>query len=59
MMGYVQLDEHELGKVKLTYLCDSCLVEAEVDPTFFETSGTPICSDCGEDMNVTQVEVVL
>ncbi len=61
----ITLGEDELSNVRLMFVCETCNEQAEVDPTFFQNSGNPICSglddsyDCdGDDMIVYAVTVV-
>lgn len=60
----ISVSKEDLGNVWLTYRCETCSDTSEVDPTFFENSGTPICGndsceDEGGDMTVEQVHVSL
>lgn len=50
--------EDRLGDVTLNYICSECGDAAGVDPTFFETSGIPMCDDCGNDMEIFSVRVL-
>lgn len=58
--GHLLLWKGDLGNLNLDYLCAPCQQAAQVDPTFFETSGgVPICPDCGEDMVVHSASLKL
>lgn len=35
--------------------CDSMVVS--VNPDFYEENGTPICSECGEDLTYSHTEI--
>lgn len=41
---YVEVDD---SSVLNLWECQNC---AQVDPTFYEDAGAPICEECGEDM---------
>lgn len=52
---FITLGEDELGNIDLVFVCEGCSETANVDPTFFQTSGNPICGneECpteGDDM---------
>ena len=38
------------NKVIMTWGCPLCNEECEVNPTFYQDNGTPMCTDCDEDM---------
>lgn len=37
--------------------CEDCDEKCYIDPTFYESSGTPVCTDCDEDMIYIQTEI--
>ncbi len=37
--------------------CNECVTKVEVTPDFYEENGTPVCSDCGNDMMYSHTEV--
>ena len=37
--------------------CGCNVDEAVVNPDFYEENGTPICSECGEDMEYARTEI--
>lgn len=48
--------------VRHIWYCNSCadedtIVLIEVDLSFYETAGTPICGECGDDMAYFRTEV--
>ena len=51
-MASIIISEDNLGAITLNYICENDGEMAEVDPTFFEHSGSPVCGECGEDMTV-------
>lgn len=53
----------QLGRIMLRFICerpndspDDCSGPAEVDPTFFEQSGEPVCG-CGDDMVIDTAQI--
>ena len=53
----------QLGRIMLTFVCERpseepgvCSGPAEVDPTFFQESGEPLCG-CGNDMIVDTAQI--
>lgn len=40
-------------RIEASWGCGACEVAVFVAPSFYEESGTPICSECGEDMEYT------
>ena len=56
----ILVPEDKLGSIILNYVCEGRDFNGEsasVDPTFFETSGSPICSTCGENMRVFSAQI--
>jgi hypothetical protein len=44
-------------KLRHYWLCPECNVEeAYVEPWWYEDSGTPMCTECDEDMNYVRTE---
>lgn len=37
--------------------CNKCKTDAQVDPSFYGTAGTPFCADCNDDMVYVQTMV--
>jgi hypothetical protein len=57
VQAVITLTDEYLGNISIRFYCDSCHEIAEVDPTFFQESGTPCCGNdscrlVGEDMEV-------
>ncbi len=49
----------EDSKVILCWKCPECGDTADVDPTFFQDSGTPMCSECDVDMVYVKTHIQL
>ena len=47
------------NKVILCWKCPECGDTAEVDPTFFQDSGTPMCGECDTDMVYVKTQIQL
>lgn len=37
-------------RVRMTWECPECREFVDVDPTFYECNGTPVCVCCSDDM---------
>lgn len=48
------------GDIVMTWRCEEedCNEECEVDPSFYESCGTPIC-ECGTDMSYVRTEIIV
>lgn len=39
------------------WFCPECGKKAEITPDWYQNNGTPMCSDCDEDMEYNHTEV--
>jgi hypothetical protein len=46
-------------RVRHTWVCPKCNIGAFVFPDFFEKNGTPICTQCDEDMEYRYTETLI
>jgi hypothetical protein len=40
----------EESKVRCWWRCSSCEYDISVDPSWYQSNGTPMCTDCDDDM---------
>ncbi len=44
-------------KVRHVWRCAECGDEVNIEPWYYQDSGTPVCHDCDEDMKYLSTEI--
>lgn len=54
MENWIAIDD---TKVRHVWRCAECSDEINVDPWWYQDNGTPVCTDCNEDMLYLSTEM--
>lgn len=54
MQLWVTMDD---TKVRHVWRCAECGDEVNIEPWYYQDSGTPVCHDCDEDMKYLSTEI--
>lgn len=45
------------SKLRHVWRCAECTDEINIEPDWYQNNGTPVCSDCDEDMYYLRTEM--
>ncbi len=45
------------SKIRHVWRCADCEDEINIEPDWYQNNGTPVCSDCDEDMYYLKTEM--
>lgn len=45
------------NKIRHVWRCAECEDEVNIEPSWYQNNGTPVCSDCDTDMEYLHTEI--